>query len=295
MIQFIPKAVTESRADSCKLCAARVAQWPHPACNPPLRIYYRGMASRTSQNPRRNLTPRLAEHASIRGAVVAALAILVAITLPGCQAPVPPSGPTQIVLHVPDYDAFVDASLSVLRRYEFTPDRVDRSHGLIISQPTTSGQWFEWWRVDSLGGYQTLESSLHTTRRIVTVNIQPVSAGEDRAGESREGGLQEGGLREGGLRAGESREGEAPAEPPTGGTFRVTVQVNKSRFSAPERQVTTPSGALVLYSAKTPTTEGLAGPQSRGLHWVPLGRDGLLESFFLGKLADALPDVEPAE
>jgi hypothetical protein len=201
---------------------------------------------------------------------MAVLVLSGTLALSGCQAPAAPSGPTQMTLHVPDYDAFVDASLSVLRRYEFTPDRVDRSHGLIISAPTTSGQWFEWWRVDSLGGYQTLESSLHTTRRIVTVNIEPVVAGEDR-------------------------EGEAPAEPPTGGTFRVTVQVDKSRFSAPERQVTSPSGALVLYSAKTPTTEGLRGAQGRGVHWVPLGRDGLLESFFLGKLASALPDVEPAE
>ena len=187
--------------------------------------------------------------------------------LSGCHAPGQPSGPTEMVLHVPDHEAFFDASLSVLRLYDFPPDRADRTRGLIVSHPTTSGQFFEWWRVDSRGGYQTLESSLHTMRRIVTVNIEPAVGRESTT---------------------------APATGESGELYRVRVQVDKSRYSAPERQITTTSGALAIYSERVPTVEGLRGPQSRGAQWVPLGRDALLESFLLEKLSTAAPDVTPA-
>ncbi len=191
----------------------------------------------------------------------AGLAILgVAVLLVGCQAPGQPTGPTETVLRIPDYEAFFDASLSVLRFYDFPPDRVDRTRGLVVSRPTTSGQWFEWWRVDSPGAYQLAESSLHTLRRIVTVNVEPAAG---------------------------STESE--------GTYNVRVQVDKSRYSTPERQITTTSGALAIYSEQVPTVEGLRGPASRGAQWVPLGRDPLLESFLLAKLSTALHDVRPAE
>ncbi len=106
----------------------------------------------------------------------AGLSILLAVVaaLAGCQAPAEPSGPTELVLRIPDYERFVDASLSVLRQYDLPPSRVDRPRGLIVSQPTTSAQWFECWRGDTPGGYQSLEASLHTTRRVVTIQIKPL-------------------------------------------------------------------------------------------------------------------------
>jgi hypothetical protein len=166
--------------------------------------------------------------------------------------------------------------MSVLRLYDFPPDRVDRVRGLIVSRPTTSGQWFEWWRVDSRGPYQLAESSLHTMRRIVTVNVEPLegTAGSAPAGaEPQHGALQ------------------TAATQNVGGRYRLRVEVEKSRFSAPERQITTASGALFIYSERVPTVEGLRGPQSRHAQWVPLGRDALLEDFLLQKLAAAVPAV----
>jgi hypothetical protein len=69
------------------------------------------------------------------------------------------------------------------------------------------------------------------------------------------------------------------------------VQVDKLRYSAPERQVTTGSGALAISSEKTPDVEGLRGPRSHRAEWVPLGRDPLLEAFLLQRIAGARPDV----
>lgn len=190
---------------------------------------------------------------AIRGLAAAAVLLVT-----GCQAPPLPTGPTALTLDVDDYGAFVDDSLSRLRRYDFPPKYVDRSRGLIITQPATGGQWFEPWRVDTRGAYQTLESNLHTVRRTVTVQLDPL----DTSG---------------------------PTTQPASGRYRLSVQVDKARFSAPERQVTTASGALSIYSERLPTTEGLRGPRSRQETWVPLGRDVLLEGFLLGELARVAP------
>lgn len=197
------------------------------------------------------------------------LAVSAGLMLAGCRAPAASTGPTELVLDIPDYDRFVDASLSVLRRHDFPPEQVDRRRGLIVSRPTTSGQWFEWWRSDSQGGYQLLESSLHTIRRIVTVAMEPLVAG-DAAGTPA---------------------GPDAAEPGGGGRYRLVVRVDKERYCAPQRQVTTASGALAIYSERLPTAEGLRGARSRDEHWVALGRDALLEAVLLAALADALPEV----
>jgi hypothetical protein len=141
----------------------------------------------------------------------------------GCQAPLAPDGPTEMVLRIPDRDEFLDATLTLLRERDFPPERVNRADGVVLSRPSTSQQWFEFWRRDSLGAYQLFESSIHTIRRIVTVHMDPAD----------------------------------PASP--GDAFRVGVRVEKERYSAPERQVTTASGALAIYSERLPTTEDRGG------------------------------------
>jgi hypothetical protein len=143
---------------------------------------------------------------------------------------------------------FIDETLSMLRRRDFTPERVDRDAGVVVTQPSTGRQWFEFWRRDSIGGYQLLESSIHTIRRVVTVKLDPLDP-------------------------------ETPDD-----EFRITVQVDKQRYSAPERQVTTASSALAIYSEHLPTTEGLAASRAAGEHWIPLGRDLQFEQYLLDML-----------
>jgi hypothetical protein len=81
------------------------------------------------------------------------------------------------------------------------------------------------------------------------------------------------------------------ADPPAD-QYRLVVQVDKLRYSAPERQITTASGALAIYSEHIPTTEGLHKAKSGNAHWVPLGRDILLESYLLAKITDTAPAIE---
>ncbi len=214
------------------------------------------------------------------------------LLLAGCQAPPQSAGPTDIILRVPDYEVFVDDSLSLLRRCDFPPEYVDRTRGLVISKPATSGQWFEPWRVDSQGGYQLLESSLHTMRRVVTINIEPLNALADTDDEEAP---PPSAATETQPVTAEDTPGTTEEDSRPAPRYRVAVRVDKSRYSAPERQVTTASGALAIYNERLPTTEGLRGARSRGEQWVPLGRDKLLEAFLLARLAEVSPEVEAAE
>lgn len=173
----------------------------------------------------------------------------------GCAPPPRVIGPTDAILRIPDYEEFIDETLSVMRRADFPPAQVDRVRGVTVSRPSTGGQWWEFWRDDVHGGYQILEASIATVRRVVTIRVEPQPA----VGEPNE--------------------------------YRVNVVVEKARFSSPERQVTTASAALRIFSERLPTDEGVRVTRTRGAHWVPLGRDGLLEVALLQRLA-RLPGVQ---
>lgn len=187
----------------------------------------------------------------------------------GCQAP-QAGGPTQTVLQLANRDAFIDATLTVLRENDFRPQQVDRNEGLAIAGPSTSGQWFEFWRRDARGAYQSFESSLHTMRRLVIVRLTPADVSPEAASQPDVKSIAD------------------------DGQYRLTVTVEKSRYSAPERQLTTAAGALAIYSSQMPTEEGLRNARTVGEHWIPLGRDVPLEQWFLEKFS-ALAGTDPQD
>ncbi len=221
----------------------------------------------------------------------------------GCQAPPQPDGPAVMTMRVADRDAFIDETLTILRELDFPPDRVDRAAGSIVAGPSTSGQWFEVWRRDVHGGYQVLESSLHTIQREVVIEIEPAAEGVETAqsGEVAAGGqaatTNEAANAPGGdaLGGDENVVTESGGLAAGGGEYRVTVAVNKSRYAAPDRQVATASGALAIYNERLPTNEGLRNARSRLGHWVPLGRDALLEADLLDRIASRAAMARPAE
>lgn len=206
----------------------------------------------------------------MRNALIVLLPI--GFLLVGCQAAHRIEVPTQAVFQIANADHFIDQTLTTLRAHDFEPSFVDRAGGLIITAPRTSGQWFEFWRRDVVGGYQMLESSIHTVRRRVRVTLAPVDAMADPIGSSKPAEI-------GNLIAA-PMPGINPM--PEGGRFTVRVRVEKQRLSMPERQITTASGALSLYDRRVPTLIGPAGAQAT---WLPAGRDAWLEEALLGRLA----------
>lgn len=184
-----------------------------------------------------------------------ACAVLVFLAV-GCQRPAIPIDPTSGTIRVADYEAFVDRTLTLLRERDFSPQIVDRQRGLIVTRPTVCRQWYEIWRDDPQDAYHVLESSLHTVASIVTVRIERP----------------------------ESDQVEHVATQPADEELAVYVEVEKSRFNTPDRQVTTASGAVAIYSERIPTAEGLRKSAMALSHWVPLGRDGDYERHLLAAI-----------
>ena len=146
-----------------------------------------------------------------------------------------------------EIELFWDATLSILRKHGFRPDKQDRAMGVIETLPITSRQWGEFWRQDVADTYSLAHASLHTTQRKATVHFI--------RSEGAEGG------------------------------WRVEVQVDVYRLSMPESQITTASSAIQAFGGVLPTTEGVVNKDARSRrHWVRLGRDAVLESRLLDRI-----------
>lgn len=162
----------------------------------------------------------------------------------GCQRPAAPQGPTESVVQPEELELLWDAALSVLRKFDFQPDRQDRTAGIITTRATTSAQWHEPWRQDVADPYSLAEASLQTIQRTATVRF--------------------------------IRDGDE---------WRIDVQVDVYRQSAPESQVTTASSAIHAFSGNLPTAEGRVFQAAEAeRHWVHLGRDAALESRLLNRI-----------
>lgn len=163
---------------------------------------------------------------------------------PGCQRPIRPDEPTSEPVAAADIGILWDAALAVLRKHDLRPDRRDRANGVITTHPTTSQHFAEFWRQDVAGAYDFAHATLHTTRRQATVRF--IHQGDE--------------------------------------DWAISVQVDVSRLSAPETQITTASSVLQGFGAALPTVEGRVGDPAARRHWVPLGRDGAMEDWILDRI-----------
>jgi len=59
----------------------------------------------------------------------------------------------------------------VLGQMHFVVAKADVERGILKSRPLPGAQFFEFWRDDVSGDYQTAESNIHTTRRIVELKM----------------------------------------------------------------------------------------------------------------------------
>lgn len=68
-------------------------------------------------------------------------------------------------------NAIMQAAEEVLGRMHFTVEKADAEFGYIRTRPLTGAQFFEFWRKDNVGAFNSLQANLHTIRRIVELNI----------------------------------------------------------------------------------------------------------------------------
>ncbi|MCP4710378.1 MAG: hypothetical protein GY869_17280 [Planctomycetes bacterium] len=88
----------------------------------------------------------------------------------GCMSPAvsPVEGP---VIVSGDVDEIWQACQDQVKGRGFRLDLVDRREGIIISYPQVSSQWFEFWCQDVVTSEDLVESSLHTVRRIIQIEM----------------------------------------------------------------------------------------------------------------------------
>ncbi len=181
---------------------------------------------------------------------------VVIISLAGCSSSTSKaaSEPKPIALIIPadELDPAWDEIVEVLREHYFIPDRQDRRTGIIITRPTVSQQWFEFWRDDAQGWYQWAESSLHTMRRIVEVHF--MKAGKDK--------------------------------------IEIKVKVHVQRKNQPQRQITTSSGVIQAFRDTIPIYTGATPKSSKIVQWTDIGEDKLLEKYLLELIHRRLTDAE---
>jgi len=113
----------------------------------------------------------------MKWATMAALAAALAAAGAGCQEAVRRENPR--ALRGIDADTAENVARRVLEELRFEIEYPEASKGRIATRGLTGASWFEFWREDTIGAAQRVESSLHTTRRRVTVAITPVASGSE--------------------------------------------------------------------------------------------------------------------
>jgi hypothetical protein len=84
-----------------------------------------------------------------------------------------------LLLRGADADVTENVARRILQDLRFEIEYPEASEGRIATRGLTGASWFEFWREDTIGTDQRIESSLHTTRRRVTVAITPVASGSE--------------------------------------------------------------------------------------------------------------------
>ena len=76
-----------------------------------------------------------------------------------------------------DADTVEHVARRVLMELRFNIEYPESSEGRLATDSLTGASWFEFWREDTIGRVQSLESSIHTIRRRATVSISPKGDG----------------------------------------------------------------------------------------------------------------------
>ena len=113
----------------------------------------------------------------MRHPTVLVLGAVLALAAAGCAERVRLDNP--LLLRGADADMTENVARRILQDLRFEIEYPEASKGRIATRGLTGASWFEFWREDTLGTDQRIESSLHTTRRRVTVAITPVASGSE--------------------------------------------------------------------------------------------------------------------
>lgn len=109
--------------------------------------------------------------------VSSVLLFCAAMTAAGCATVASGRFSNPMTFTETDADTVEQVARRVLMELRFDVEYPQSSEGHLATDPLTGASWFEFWRKDTIGAMQRLESSIHTTRRRATVSISPTDGG----------------------------------------------------------------------------------------------------------------------
>lgn len=102
--------------------------------------------------------------------------LLPTVMLSGCMGALSSKGPEKLTVEPTQYQSAFDAASSAIRSMGFKIALVDRSNGIIESEPRHAGGALEPWRIDNSGPVDAAGNTLMSRRRRVRVEFTPESA-----------------------------------------------------------------------------------------------------------------------
>ena len=157
----------------------------------------------------------------------------------------------------------METAEDVLAKMHFTVEKVDadpatvgidtrRWRGFIRTRPLAGAQFFEFWRSDTVGADNWLESNLHSIRRVVELTM--------------------------------SEQEEGP--PQSGNRLCINCEVQKYRLSIPEHHVSSSARAYKMFSESNSAFQNLRlnPEQKAGMAWIDLGKDRQLAAEILKRI-----------
>jgi hypothetical protein len=101
--------------------------------------------------------------------VLAAIALMLPLGCAGQRQAYQPAEPLR--LDGASRMQTMQAAEDTLGKMRFVIEKLDAEQGIIRTEPLRGAQFFEFWRRDNVGMYNTAEANLHTIRRAVELRI----------------------------------------------------------------------------------------------------------------------------
>jgi hypothetical protein len=215
--------------------------------------------------------------------------LLALLSLAGCASDTPiVTAPVEVDAR--EYARVFDASVIVLRELGYRVDRQDYRFGRVTTWPRGTATAAEVWRSEDLTPYQSLEATLNSQRRSVTVMLDPVESAPDPDASATLTGKPLAPL-----------PGTASASPSSSQAYRLRVEVLVEEQQRPTEYLNGSTTGQRMNSALREVPTELANRGIAATYWQPTGRDPYMESRLIAQiirrsveLPDTRSDVLPA-
>lgn len=158
-------------------------------------------------------------------------------------------------------EQFVWAAHDVLSKMHFPIEKLDVEQGLVRTRPLRGAQFFEFWRSDNVGVFNTAEANVQSIRRIVEVRIRALE-----------------------------RQSVETATEACGYCLECTVRTQ--RLTLPGNPVAGVSQAYMIHTRSESTLQTLeVTPQQKAqMAWIDLGDDPKLAAEIVKRIERKLQD-----